>query len=135
MTTHPYVRAFMAGAFVPNIIVVLGFLVFVISRYGVGAELPIERFIVFPLAIVPTVWGLWNIVYVAALSQRHFPIGVFGALLPLLLMPGGVFLARMFDLRFITFGVAALAYPVAGIAYFLFWRHAVGRLNVLLGVG
>ena len=45
---------------------------------------PLDRAIVFPMAVVPNAWGVWNMVYLALRSRLRIPLAVHGSLLPLL---------------------------------------------------
>ena len=49
MNTHPYLRAFLAGAFVPTLVLPLMLAGFVVLRLGLQFPFPIERFLVFPI--------------------------------------------------------------------------------------
>ena len=88
--------------------------------------------IIFPLTIVPNLWGLWNIIYVALLERRHISIGAFGALLPFLLAPGGLLLAHLF--QFAIPHLVPYLFPVGVIIYYLVWKHIVARLNAIIGI-
>ena len=44
---------------------------------------------IFPMAVVPSLFGLWNMLWLGSHESTHLPIGVHGAVLPLLLMPLG----------------------------------------------
>ena len=46
------------------------------------------------MAVVPHLWGVWNMLYLALRSRQRWSLAVHGAVLPLLLMPIGVGLAR-----------------------------------------
>lgn len=136
MNDHPYLRAYLAGICVPTFFLMVAFLVFCTARFGCNVNLPIERYVAFPLALVPNLWGVWNIVYVARHGRFWLPLGWHGALLPLILMLSGFFIARLADVpmpgSLPLFVVACL--PVAVIVYFLFWKHLVGFLNGMLGI-
>ncbi len=47
------------------------------------------------MAVVPNMWGVWNMLHLALRSRLQWSIGVHGAILPLLLMPLGYALARV----------------------------------------
>ena len=132
MNQHPYLRAYMAGIVVPTFVVLLAMTAFVVARYAFGVPLAIERVIIFPLAAVPNLWGFWNILYVALLSRR-FSLGVWGALLPLLLVPGGLAVAHL-----VGFALPRVApwvvLPFGMVVYYLVWKHLVGRLNAIIGI-
>ena len=89
MRPHPYLRAYMAGILVPTLflIVILAVLTFyrfylyleVPSQFILGLPArPLERAIVFPMAVVPNLWGVWNMVHLATKSRTHLPIGPHG---------------------------------------------------------
>jgi hypothetical protein len=132
MNQHPFLRAYMAGIVVPTLFLLFGMTAFTIARYVCHIPLPIERVIIFPLTVVPNLWGLWNIIYVALLSRRHVSIGAFGALLPFLLAPGGWLIAHLFALPIPR--VAPFLFPIGVILYYLIWKHVVGRLNAIIGI-
>jgi hypothetical protein len=136
MNSHPYLRAYMAGIPVPTVLLLGAFVTYCVARFGIDVNVPVERALVFPLALVPNLWGLWNILYVALRERRHPPLGIHGALLPLILMPSGLLVLSLVGIHvpgaIITAG--ALAFPVALIFYYLIWKYAVGFLNHLVGV-
>ena len=137
MQPHPYIRAYLAGIGVPSILLVASFTAFCFVRFGYHVSFPIERFMVFPLALVPPMWGLWNMLYVFTSPHPKLPVGVHGALLPLLVLPAAVIIAFRLGLGLPSFvpTVFALAMPVVVVFYYLLWTYAVGFLNELLGVG
>ena len=75
---HPYLRAYMAGVTFPSIVVMLGFFIFALARYGMGWNVPLERLIIFPMAIVPNLWGFWNMLYVATGPEHKWSLGQIG---------------------------------------------------------
>ena len=136
MNKHPYLRAYLAGIAIPTVFLLGVMTFFMVFRYVYNYPIPIERVIVFPMAAVPNLWGLWNVVYVALLSRRHFPLGLFGGALPLLLAPCGYLVARSLEFP-IPHGVSSIApfvLPIALIVYYLVWKHFVGFLNAELGI-
>ena len=132
MNQHPYLRAYMAGICVPTLVLLVIVTVFTVVRYVYSVPVPIERLIVFPLAIVPNLWGLWNIIYIALLAPRHASLGLWGAIMPFLLAPGGLLLARLF--QFTIPHAAPYLFPFGVIIYYLVWKHIVGRLNAIIGI-
>jgi hypothetical protein len=136
MNQHPYLRAYMAGIVVPNFVLLLAMVAFIFVRYVYDVPVPIERVIVFPLTVVPNLWGLWNVIYIALLAQRQVSLGLFGAVLPFLLLPGGWLVARLvhFTIPPILFHVIPYAFPFGVILYYLVWKHIVGRLNAIIGI-
>ena len=82
MDRHIYLRAYMAGVVVPTILLLLGFFAFLVLRFVCHVPTPIERILIFPLAIIPNAFGVWNMLYVALRSRWRVPIGLHGAALP-----------------------------------------------------
>jgi hypothetical protein len=107
---------------------------FAVARFVYNIPIQIERAIAFPMAVVPNAWGVWNILYLA-LGSRRWPLALHGALLPVLLIPLGVTLARLLDIEIITAGVVAVFAPIALIIYYLAWKYLVGYFNRVLGIG
>ncbi len=134
MKTHPYLRAHLAGILVPTLFLPVGLAAFLVARHAFGLDLPVERAIVFPMAVVPNLWGLWNMLYLATHARTRLSLGAHGALLPLLLIPAGLALARALDLAWIDPKTALLLAPVAIAVYYLVWEHVVGFLNGELGI-
>lgn len=147
MNTHPYLRAYMAGITVPTMFTLVVLTVFSIARFGAGVHVPIERAIVFPMAVVPNLFGVWNILYVAVFHRRNVPIGPYGAILPFLLMPLGALLAAWlgflvlqaqgivwFGTVHFPYAVVAAFFCVAVAIYYLVWKYLVSGLNAILGI-
>ncbi|MGH9740859.1 MAG: hypothetical protein ACRD51_00760 [Candidatus Acidiferrum sp.] len=136
MNQHKYLRAYMAGIAVPTIVLVLGVTAFSIARYAYHWPVAIERLMIFPMAVVPNLWGLWNMLFVATHSRTHLSIGIHGALLPFLLGPLGILLTLALDFQipgFATHIFPVLA-PLALIVYYLVWKYVVHFLNAVLGI-
>ena len=147
MNSHPYLRAFLAGAFVPTLILPLVLLAFIILRLALQVPFPLERGLVFPMGLVPSLWALWNMLWLTSRSRTHLPIGVHGALLPLLLVPGGAFLgtclgilnlgatgATWFHSLHLPYVLIAPFFVAALIGYYLAWKYIVGFVNRALGI-
>jgi len=100
-------------------------------RYVYNVPVPVERVIVFPMAVVPNLWGLWNILFIKLRERFHLSIGLFGALLPLLLAPLGIFLASLLELSAHSFPLRAfpVVAPLGLIIYYLAWKYLVASLN------
>jgi hypothetical protein len=147
MKTHPYLRAYLAGIFVPTLVLPLILTVFFVVRFVLKVPVPIERAIIFPMAVVPTIFGLWNMFYLASHERTHLPIGLYGTLIPLLGAPlmalGGSCLGM------VAFGSSGITYfqtillPYSLIAplflcglagYYLVWKYIVSYLNRVLGI-
>ncbi|HEY2457304.1 MAG TPA: hypothetical protein VGI13_08395 [Candidatus Acidoferrum sp.] len=136
MNRHRYLRAYLAGIAVPTVFLLVAMTLYTIFRYVYNFPTPIERVIVFPMAMVPNVWGLWNVLYVSVMERRHISLGLFGGVLPLLLAPGGYLVARLleFTIPHEVYAFGQFALPVALILYYLVWKYFVGFLNSELGV-
>jgi hypothetical protein len=136
MNKHPYLRAYLAGIAVPSMFLLVAMTVYTVFRHVYHFPVPIERFIVFPMAIVPSAWGLWNVLYVSLLARRHVPLGLFGSALPLLLAPCAYLVTRLleFPIPREVFSVIPFALAIALILYYLVWKYLVGFLNAELGI-
>lgn len=135
MRTHPFVRAYMAGIFIPTLFMLLLFAAFCAARFVCDVNVPIERFAVFPLALVPNLWGVWNLLYVALGANRRLPVGLHGAILPLLLLPGALFTAQRLGVFPPGYaGALWMALPAVVIGYYLIWKYFVAFFNRMLGV-
>jgi hypothetical protein len=147
MNSHPYLRAFLAGAFVPTLILPLLLLGFIILRLVLQVPLPFERGLIFPMALVPSMWALWNMLWLGSHSRTGLPIGAHGALLPLLLLPGGAILATClgilnlgsngatwFHSLYLPYVYIAPFFVGALAGYYLMWKYVVGFLNRTLEI-
>jgi hypothetical protein len=137
MNSHPYLRAYLAGICVPTIFLLVVATGFTFLRYVYNFPAPIERVIVFPMAVVPNLWGLWNILFVAWHRRFHLSLGLHGALLPFLLAPLGIAVTGLMNFSIAVFALNVLPFaaPVALIIYYLAWKYMVGALNAELGIG
>ncbi len=143
MRPHPYWRAYMAGIVVPTLFLLVVMSIFAYHRYyfEVSSQFvlglpgrPLERAIVFPMAVVPNAWGLWNMLRLAIGSRTRMSLGVHGALLALVLMPGGVALGRLLDTFTIQWQLALPMVPIGMATYYLAWKYFVGFLNEEIGI-
>jgi hypothetical protein len=147
MNTHPYLRAFMAGSLVPTLVLPILLLAFIVLRLGMQISFPIERGLVFPMALVPVLWGVWSMLWQASRESTHLPLGVHGAFLPLLIMPVGAFIAThvgvldlgassaiWFNSVSIPYALIACFLAAAIAAYYLVWKYLVGFVNRVLGI-
>jgi len=136
MKRHIYLRAYMAGVTVPSVLVMLMLASFVVLRFGYNVSIPIERFLVFPLAIVPGLWGLWNMLYLVVRKHWRIPLGLHGALVPLVAAPlalGNAFVAG-FEISRSALTIFPAGVALAMLAYYLAWKYLVGFLNGVLDV-
>ncbi len=136
MNRHPYVRAYLAGIAAPTVFLLVAMTSYIILRFVYDFPLPVERLIVFPMAIVPNVWGLWNIFYVAVLAKRKYPLGIHGDTLALILGPAGFLVARALEFQppHFVYSLLPVLIPFALAVYYLVWKHIVGFLNAELGI-
>ena len=147
MKSHPYLRAYMAGTTVPNVVIVMLVTVVSIARFVWKLPYPIEQIVIFPIAAAPNLFGIWNIVYVALRPERRLPIGVHGALLPFIIGPFVLTMGTLlglvsftsnemvwFDSVRLPYAIGVTFIPIAVAAYYLIWKHIVGFLNAVLGV-
>jgi hypothetical protein len=147
MNQYPYLRAYMAGIAVPTAFLLVGLTIFCIERFVLNMPLPIERLIVFPMAVVPNVFGAWNMLFLKLHQHWRLPIGLHGAVLPFFLGPMGAVLAislgflRLTERGLEYFGILRVPYwylliaPFIAISvYYLVWKYAVGFLNKVLGL-
>ena len=145
MKPCPYIRAYMAGIALPTAFLLIALTLFCIARFVYDLPLPIERAIVFPMALIPNLFGLWNVLYVAIRRSRHWNIGVHGALLPFLIGPGGVLIAYRlgvlhivgnelvyFRVVHVPFARILIVFPLAVAVYYLIWKYVVDFFNRIL---
>lgn len=147
MNTHPYLRAFLAGIFVPVLVLPLILTVFIVVRLVLHVPFPIERGIIFPMALVPSLFGLWNMLWLASYERTHLPIGVHGAVLPVIGAPIGATVASClgiltlgahgatwFQACEVPYALIAVFFLAALAGYYLVWKYIVGFLNRVLGI-
>lgn len=147
MNTHPYLRAYLAGIFVPTLVLPLILSIYITVRLVLGLPVPLERFIIFPMAVVPFLFGIWNMVYLATHDRTHLPIGAHGAILPFLGAPIGAFVASClgmlqiggngviwFQAVHLPYTLVAPFFLAAVAGYYLVWKYIVGYLNGVIGV-
>ena len=143
MKPHPFVRAYMAGIAVPTFMLILILTVYAYNRFyfEVSSQFviplpgePLDRAIVFPMAVVPNMWGVWNMLYLALRSRVKWSLAVHGAILPLLLMPMGFALASALDVFPVQWEFALPMAPVGATVYYLAWKYLVGFLNQEVGI-
>jgi len=137
----------MAGILVPTLVLPLLLIAFIVLRFGMQVTFPIERGLVFPMALVPGLWGLWSMLWQWSRERTHLPLGVHGALLPLLMMPAGAFIAAhagvlvlaadsvtWFNALTLPYALIAAFLAFAVGAYYLAWKYIVGFANGVMGI-
>ena len=144
---HPYLRAYMAGISVPTPLLLVALTLFSIARFVYNVPIPVERVIVFPMAIIPNLFGLWNVLHVASRSRTRLSLGIHGAILPFILAPLGFLVGRAlgflqatghgfvyFDVVDIRYLHAVLVFSVVVIVYYLVWKYLIGFFNHVAGI-
>ncbi len=147
MNTHPYLRAYLAGVFIPTLVLPLLLTVFIVARIVLKVPVPIEQAMIFPMAVVPSLFGLWNMLYLGSHAQTHLPIGLHGAILPMLMMPVGAWVGSClgvlvlgshgvtwFQACEVPYTLIAPCFVAALIGYYLVWKYVVGFINRVLGI-
>jgi hypothetical protein len=142
MRPHPYLRAYMAGIVVPTMFLLVAFTIYAYFRFLAApsdfiaplVSRPFERAIVFPLAVVPNLWGAWNMLHMALRRRMRMPLALHGALLPILLVPSGVLLGRALAVFTIPWSLAVTVIPIGMTLYYLAWKYLVGFLNEEMGI-
>ena len=137
----------MAGILVPTLVLPLLLVAFIVLRLGMKISFPIERGLVFPMALVPGLWGLWSMFWQWSRERTHLPVGVHGAFLPLLMVPAGAFIGThagvlvlaatsvtWFNAITLPYALIALFVAAAMTAYYLAWKYIVGYVNRVLGI-
>jgi hypothetical protein len=144
---HPYLRAYMAGIVVPTVFLLVVMTAFSLARFVFNVPVPIERVIVFPMALIPNAFGAWNMLHVALTPGRRLSIGIHGALLPFVLVPLGFTLGMLvgvvtidrdgvhaFQSVRLSYVPAVFVFPLVIIVYYLVWKYVVAFLNDLVGI-
>jgi hypothetical protein len=147
MNTHPYLRAFLAGIFVPTLILPVFLAAFIVLRLVLQVPVPIERGLVFPMALVPSVWGLWSVLWLVSRERTHLSIGAHGAILPLVLAPSGALVGHCvgvvvlgtssvtwFNAVHVPYSLISVGLLVALAVYYLVWKYIVGFLTGVLAI-
>jgi hypothetical protein len=136
MNSHINVRAYLAGIAVPTMFLLVILTAFCYLHFNGSVDASIERLLVFPMAVVPNLWGLWNILYVAVTRRWRVPLGLHGVVLPFLLAPLGYLLLKLFGVEIPDYVLRAypIGFSAALAVYYLAWKYAVGYLNAILGI-
>lgn len=126
----------MAGITIPTMMLIFIMLVFTIARYIFNVSISIEKIIVFPMAVVPNLWGLWNILYVYLRRYRYLPIGFHGAFLALaqVFLAFGIAKLVSFEIPQLMVSAFPFGLPVIVIVFYLVWKHLVAFFNAILGI-
>jgi hypothetical protein len=131
MNRHPYLRAYMCGIVVPTVLLLVVMSAFTIARFVYNVPIQIERLIVFPMALIPNLWGLWNMLYVRLNKTHRISIGLHGPLLVFVIVPVGYSLAKLLGVELPFQRIAMMGVPAALTAYYLVWKYIVSFFNRL----
>ena len=134
LAPRPYLRAYMAGIAIPTAFLLVILTVFVTVHQFHHEALPIDRVLVFPMAIAPNLWGAWNMLYVAIRRRREWPLGRHGLLLAMLVGPLGWLIVRSMGVPSAMLATAITAFPLVLVLYYLLWKYGVRLLNETLGI-
>ena len=147
MNSHSYLRAFLAGVFLPTLILPVLLTAYIVGRVVLKMPIPIEQALIFPMAIVPSAFGLWNMLWLGSHRRTRLPIGVHGAILPYLILPSGAAAATgfgvlafgaqgvvWFHIVHVPYALIAPGFLAVVIGYYLIWKYIVGGLNGALGI-
>ena len=147
MNNHPYLRAYLAGVFIPTLLFPVLITLLLAAKLVTTEPIPVERIVIFPLTFVPFLWGIWNVLWAATRNRTHLPLGIHGAMLPLLLMPMGTVLAKClgvitlgahsvtwFRAIEIPYALIACGFAFALVVYYLVWKYIIGFVNRVIGV-
>jgi hypothetical protein len=120
---------------------------FFIARFVYNIPIPVERVIIFPMAIIPNLFGVWNMLQLASRERTRLPLGIHGASLPFIIAPAGFLPGRSLGFLhtthygFMYFGVVefhytflAVVFPVALIVYYLVWKYLIRFCNRIAGI-
>jgi hypothetical protein len=147
MNNHPYLRAYMAGIAVPTPLLLVALTAFFIARFVYNIPVPVERAIIFPMAIIPNLFGVWNMLHLASRARTRLPLGIHGAILPFIIAPAGFLLGctlgflhttryglTYFGVVEIPYAFLAVVFPAALIVYYLVWKYLIGFFNHVAGI-
>ncbi len=100
------------------------------------------------MAIIPNLFGVWNVLHLISRARTHLPLGIHGAILPFILAPLGFFLGRSlgflkatahgfiyFDVVNVHYAHVAIVFPAVLIVYYLVWKYLIGFFNHVAGIG
>jgi hypothetical protein len=126
----------MAGITIPTLLLIFIMAAFTVARYALDVPVAIERIVVFPMAIVPNLWGLWNMLFFRLGRHRYLPIGFHGALLAFVQALLVFAITRLvgFEVPEIVANAFPIGLPVVTIVFYLVWKHLVAFFNAVLGI-
>jgi hypothetical protein len=74
MIFFSYLRAYMAGIAAPTPLLLVALTPFLVARFVYNIPVPVERVIIFPMAIIPNLFGVWNMLYLASRARTRLPL-------------------------------------------------------------
>jgi hypothetical protein len=99
------------------------------------------------MAVVPALFGLWNMLWLGSHGRTHLPVGVHGTILPLLLAPTGLAIGSWLRILALhadgVMWLQAILVPYTLLApffcavlagYYLVWKYIIGTVNRVLGI-
>ena len=88
------------------------------------------------MAIVPNLWGIWNVLYIRLRRRRYVSIGFHGAFLAFvqILIAFGITRLVSFEIPEFMIGALPFGLPIVPVIFYLVWKHAVAFLNAVLGI-
>ena len=131
---RPYLRAYLAGIALPTMIVPLVIAALAL-QHPAERGFHLEDVVIFPIGLAPNAWGLWNMLHLRLRRWGEVPIGLFGAVLVLVIAPAAYGLQLALGKMLWTPALIAIGFPITLALYYLAWKLVVGRFNVLLGIG
>ena len=136
MDARYYLRAYLAGIAIPTVFLLLFVTGFTLARHLWQIPGPAERVIIFPMAILPNLWRVWNMLLARTRGSRPVSSGLFGAALPLVVVPVAYVITRFAGVELPAFLIRV--FPVAFVTvvavYYLLWKYVVPLLNDLVEV-
>ena len=121
---NKYSKSFMSGAMVP----VIGVALIAPIMYA----LSVQALILTYLAVLPFVWGVWNVIYET--SKKSYNIGYQGALLGFILSMFDISVFGIAQLCNLTNGLQLLLVFFGPLIYYFVWYYWVEWFNKLVGL-
>lgn len=136
MDVRHYLKAYLAGIAIPTIFLLVFVVGFTLARHLWQVPAPAERVIIFPMAVLPNLWGVWNMLLAWTRRRRPVSSGAFGATLPLVVVPIAYLITRVagVELPSLLIRVFPVAFVILVAVYYLLWKYAVPFLNELVEV-
>ena len=120
---------------------------FTLARFVFEVPVPIERVIVFPMALIPNLFGVWNMLYVGLRSHSRLVdrrAWCTAAVCPHPVGPHTGHRTRIvqidqdgveaFQAVRLPFSTGVFVLPVVVVVSYLVWKYIVGFLNDLVGI-